>query len=504
MGLKADCYRYRMTRSRILTSLVLSISLISAPFTTAPVQAANIEDCRIPSGQWSIVSLGFPLRKERLANIQSAKILVIPYQLKGEPAFSLRAPDLSNFALVAQDIRDFSSNKSNVQFIYNKTVELPQSALDLDDIKRNVNNTWAKDFANSTWGFITKTIKDSDSTIDYSGVDAVLLYGGSWTRNQEIAEAMMFSSDSGIKFNPDKTDGGKWFDPIKTNEGQISNVVLMYNNWDKSTITHEVMHLYGLTDLYGTETGPGRLSLMSNNTLNLLSYEKWILGWLPSSDVQCITNVSSNSIQNISLDNSKNNQVVVIRTSDREDYVIETTKALGKRYVAFYSVNNDLRPPLTFFQERRNGLTGGVEIEDHTVIGAQLKAPKFTLLVSNLDSSSVSMHLAPTSLVSSNEFKDLVTKSAEARSKIVQENESKARMASDLKAKQDAEAKAAAELKAKQDAEAKAAAELKAQQDAAAKASSANKRTTITCVKGKTTKKVTAVSPKCPSGYKKK
>jgi hypothetical protein len=34
------------------------------------------------------------------------------------------------------------------------------------------------------------TIKDSDSTIDYSGVDAVLLYGGSWTRNQEIAEAM--------------------------------------------------------------------------------------------------------------------------------------------------------------------------------------------------------------------------------------------------------------------------------------------------------------------------
>ena len=30
------------------------------------------------------------------------------------------------------------------------------------------------------------------------------------------------------------------------------------------------------------------------------------------------------------------------------------------------------------------------------------------------------------------------------------------------------------------------------------------KKTTITCVKGKTTKKVTAVNPKCPSGYKKK
>jgi hypothetical protein len=36
---------------------------------------------------------------------------------------------------------------------------------------------------------------------------------------------------------------------------------------------------------------------------------------------------------------------------------------------------------------------------------------------------------------------------------------------------------------------------------AADKAASA-KKTTITCVKGKVTKKVTAVKPKCPTGYK--
>jgi hypothetical protein len=33
---------------------------------------------------------------------------------------------------------------------------------------------------------------------------------------------------------------------------------------------------------------------------------------------------------------------------------------------------------------------------------------------------------------------------------------------------------------------------------------SVQKKTTITCVKGKTSKKVTAVAPKCPSGFKKK
>jgi hypothetical protein len=43
-----------------------------------------------------------------------------------------------------------------------------------------------------------------------------------------------------------------------------------------------------------------------------------------------------------------------------------------------------------------------------------------------------------------------------------------------------------------------------AEKAAAEKAAAAMKKTTITCVKGKLTKKVTAVNPKCPGGYKKK
>ena len=82
--------------------------------------------------------------------------------------------------------------------------------------------------------------------------------------------------------------------------------------------------------------------------------------------------------------------------------------------------------------------------------------------------------------------------------------EAEAKAAAELKAKQDAEAKAAAELKAKQEADAKAAAELKAKQEAEAKAVLATKKTTITCTKGKTIKKVTAIKPKCPAGFKKK
>jgi secreted trypsin-like serine protease len=93
---------------------------------------------------------------------------------------------------------------------------------------------------------------------------------------------------------------------------------------------------------------------------------------------------------------------------------------------------------------------------------------------------------------------------AKAAAELKAKQEAEAKAAAELKAKQEAEVaatKAALDLKAKQEAEAKVAAELKAKQDAEAKAA-ATKKTNIICVKGKLTKKVTAVKPKCPAGYK--
>jgi hypothetical protein len=74
------------------------------------------------------------------------------------------------------------------------------------------------------------------------------------------------------------------------------------------------------------------------------------------------------------------------------------------------------------------------------------------------------------------------------------------RSIAEQKSKQEAEAKAkTASEKLLEDAKAEAA---KILSDAKSKAQATLKKTTITCVKGKLTKKVTAVKPKCPSGYK--
>jgi hypothetical protein len=105
--------------------------------------------------------------------------------------------------------------------------------------------------------------------------------------------------------------------------------------------------------------------------------------------------------------------------------------------------------------------------------------------------------------------------SARAAAELKAKQEAEAKAAAELKAKQEADAKAAAELKAMQEAEeearaaeelkakqeAQAAAALKAKQEADAKAAAA-KKTTITCLKGKISKKVTGLKPKCPTGYR--
>jgi len=90
--------------------------------------------------------------------------------------------------------------------------------------------------------------------------------------------------------------------------------------------------------------------------------------------------------------------------------------------------------------------------------------------------------------------------------------EIQAKVAEELRIKQEQEAQAAADEKARQElywisiGKALAEAEAKARQEAEAKAKAvaAKKKSTITCIKGKRTKKVTAVNPKCPKGYKKK
>ena len=520
----------------ILSSLILS--LLPAVSNAQPVNA-----CRISTSQSNIVSLGFPFQNERLNNKENPKILVLPFQLKDEPKYTLTEIDRGFFIQAAASIKQLSQNKSVVEFVYGETISLDFTALEMDSLRINQPITFQKDFRNSTYGFVERTILEADKKLNYAGIDAVILFGSSSRRNQAIAEAMMFTkaklafgygvktSGSNSKWWDSTIVGDNWFDPIKSAEGDISNAVLIYNQLNHSVLTHEIMHLYGLTDLYGSATSPNH-SLMSNGILNLLGIEEWVLGWLPDENVQCInldSELSKTSLDNkLSIKKSNRNQLIVIPTGLKTALIVEQVYQAGKNHLLYYNLDNDARPAITTFRDDRNF---ELFIDVSTTLGASkiLTGKMFNLLVEKNDGNDITFRLIPPSLMDTDETKKLISTAevnrqnaelkvkeevaAKAAAELKIKLEAEAKAAAELKAKQDADAKAAAdkaaELKAKQDSDAKVAAELKAKQDADAKAAAdkaaaASKKTTITCVKGKLIKKVTAVKPVCPKGYKKK
>ena len=483
---------------------------------SVPAHAQPISNCRITSSAWNIVSLGFPLRTERLAYIPHPKVLVLPYQLKGAPKYTLSDNDKSVFIQAGKKISELSYNKSTINFVFNPTLELSTTAQELDVIKKNVQSSWQKDFSKSTYGFVEKALKEGDTTIDYTGIDAVVLFGASKSSSQSIGEAMMFTKDTTLATKIMKTSGGNWFDPLQTADGEITNAVLLFNMLDTSTVTHELMHLYGLTDLYGAASSPP-LSLMStSDAYSILPYEQWVLGWLPDSNVICVDPISELT-QNLAsnrfvLDYSKGDQSLVIPKSSTTALIIDVVNYRQTPYLLFYSLNNDARPPIVNFL-RKASFQQSLDLDLRAGINSEFDSPDYRVLVTDNDGSRVALNIVPISTVGSVDYQQLKNQAEsnrrESEKLIKAKQEADAKAANDKwlaeqKANEEAEAKVVAELQAKQEAEAKAAAELKAKQDAAAAKVAALKKTTITCVKGKLTRKVTAIKPVCPDGYKKK
>lgn len=279
-----------------LNRLVLAVWFLLSQCAHLPqASAASIEDCRISASRNQVVSLGFPLRAERLANFSKPKIMVVPFQLKDNPSFVFTNAMKNDYLNAAENISAFSNGLSKVEYVFAPTIATELTNSDMDQLKINQREQFQKDETKSTYGFVRKFLTDYDSRLDFTGINGVILAGSSTSLNSDIAEAFMFWN------KPDNP----WFRPMETAEGQVNNAVLLDNHSSQQTITHEIMHMYGLQDLYGTDTGPGRLSLMASNEVNLLSYEKWVLGWLPNSEVQCFTNLSQSNLTSFTLDVSK-------------------------------------------------------------------------------------------------------------------------------------------------------------------------------------------------------
>ena len=420
---------------RVKLALSLIPVIVLSLFSPS-AKALPISDCKINPTTQQSVSLGFPVNPERLSKITNPKILVIPYRLKDEKAFNFESKEKSIFSSVSDNIYELSGGQSKVTFVYNKIINLDMSIKERDSINAPDNSylEWQERYDRSTWGFMKKFILDQDKFIDFSGIDGVILFSSSSIANGENAEAMMMTKDL----------YGPWFNPISTTEGPINNVVVLYNHDSVYTVTHEVMHLFGLPDLYGSGNSVLN-SLMSERVIGLLAWEKWVLGWLGDENIQCISetnDINLDSVDNVfSLNYSNRDQLLVIPTGTKTAIVVDLVTRNSRSYISFYALDNDARPAITAFRSSDFNLSP--EVTGKLGVGTYIESPKYNLLIKDNNDKKLTLNLIPKSLSGSAVAKQLI-------------------------------------------------------------ATTASKKTTITCVKGKLTKKVIAVKPVCPKGYKKK
>jgi hypothetical protein len=434
-------------------AIMLAASLLISGFPSQSF-ADTVEACRVPDTKWSEVSLGFPVRKERLKYFAKPRVLVIPFHPSDAPSFSLSPSEKAKFFQSADDIKKLSTGLSQIDFVFNPTIKLSITTSQMDKFKIDAQRTYLKDFENDQFGFVEKVIKEFDQSIDYSGVDSVILYGFSALSNQEIASAMQFTVDMNLVKNSYKRPDGKpWYFPIDTNEKSISNAILMYNRSEISTITHELLHNYGLTDLYGAPNTPAGLSRMASNDATLLSYEKWILGWHPDQEVFCVAERDSQKISKFVLEVGDKEQLAMVRHNTDVLYVVESLIKNKDLFLSFYKLTNDARPPIEYYSYS-NG-NAGVSLADSNSITGNYVGDDYSLLIHSITDSLATVYVYPNSLATSQEVQRLTTEAKTNRDKkIGTEAEAKAvaeKAAAELKAKQEAEAKVAAELRAKAD-----------------------------------------------------
>jgi M6 family metalloprotease-like protein len=306
-------------------------------------------------------------------------------------------------------------------------------------------------------------------------------------------------------------------------------------------VAHELGHAFGFPDIYATfasgkksisdndgETA-GPFDIMSGLTggLEFNFWHRWLAGWLSDNQVICmqvsnkpkstkIASIASTTggIKGVVIPLSRTSALLVeSRLGEGYDADLVQPKAnsslVQDRGLVVYAIDvrfpNSMASPLRVLS--KSNLSGNFLNDYFRFLKAPLSPGDF-LTYGNITLVNTGKIQSPELTVFESDSILLEQIQREVMTKL--KFEETTMTAAELKAKQEAEAKAAAkaaaELRAKLEAEAKAAAELKAKQEAEAraKAEAAKKKISITCIKGKLTKKVTAINPKCPAGYRKK
>jgi len=260
--------------------------------------------------------------------------------------------------------------------------------------------------------------------------------------------------------------------------GQIGSLTSPVPSW--KIFAHEYGHFLGMYDYYVPGTGtsgksPGPFDIMGNTTgkaNSFFGFQRWVQGWLDDRDVICNPNLNSLITHTLSPLNSKSGKRVYVHPMDGTTALVVEYRAESE----FDNLNGNDGLLVYLIDMKVASSEGPISIqpsEEDIILNPQDDVQRYST--------------APLSSGQQVRIKDLVVIAGDVNK---EQATFKVLSTVDYKAQQEAEKKAVLESKPKS--------------ETAALDSEVKKKKTILCIKGKLTKKVTQVSPKCPAGYKKK
>ena len=446
------------------------LGLLTTNFANA--KGPEFSKCLIPRSTWGIVSLGAPLAPERLGNKENVRLGVIPFRLSDTNSLEFTEVEKSNYLRAASIIKKFSNGKVNIDFVFYQTVDSKftyQQASNIILQKEIGWNEW--DLSRSPFGMVKEIVKTADPILDLSDLDGVILENKSRSFGN-LAEALQFfRTPPDLAYFKRGFSAGYSFsfhESIVTNEGFIDNAIILDRHHGIEIIAHEILHNFGLTDLYGgNNSTPAQFSLMASQVLGLLHYEKAVLGWLSLDQIKC-ANFNDLSAQQLTsnsfvIDNINKDQVIVIKVSDDVANILEVRQEFTTPSLILYELKQESRPPITMMSTG-TGIGERLSLSNPESIGSYLKSNHLQVMISDITNGKATLTVIPNSKVGTSEFQELL-------------NQTKLNLE-----------RARSEVQAKSD-----------PGNVISKPS--NSKKTIVCKKGKKVINVKAKKPKCPAGY---
>jgi hypothetical protein len=472
--------------SRSIWAVVACVLVVAVatPFPQAVAAGPSTDAalCRLPPHvpyNNAPVSLAVPVPKERLAGRPVVNILVVRFELTdgrsvGPSGFSPRVS-----ALISRLSRGtVIVNARDSAFVYRPKMSLEQWA----QMVAGQHGSYMRDETTSTWGFVRQAVAEIDVHEDLSKVDSIILQGNLTSEEERrfgrVYEAIqMTAGDTGF------------LRPIQTQEGTLHNAIVQSGSTGWITDAHELLHNFGLMDLYGgpfpQEERAEGWSLMASDEPSLFYWERWQLGWIEDHEVVCLDARDGRQLVpseiHMNLADHTSAKLIVIRTAEFSAIAVELReRGLPSQYEGVWMIPAQLGQSLLTYEVQIDRRPGGIKMidqprrmtADDLRIGTTRTLGEFELLVTDAQVGTTSVALWSTALSGTEEVANLRSVAS----------------ANALQRQAEAIAKAEAERRA----------------TAAAVVLPKSRKTTITCVKGKTIKKVTGFKPKCPAGYRKR